>query len=330
MTLIRSMLAAAVALCFAFAASERGFAADFTLKLATVSQPSNPLTAGLQMFAKQVAEKSGGRIEVVIYHSAQLGGERDYVEGMQLGSVEMAITSTPVLTAWEPKLGIFSLPFLIRSGDQFDKVVDGPIGQDLASKFLGFKVRLLGWFDWGPRVMHNSKRPIMTPADTKGLKFRTVQDPIYVATYEALGASAVPMARPEVYSALKQGVIDGTDTDMTNYEDQGDYEVAKYSTVNVELFQTVGPLMISEAVFSKLPADLQKVLVDAAHDVAPKQRAAIRGAEEAATERLQKKGVVVSKADAKPFADATSKIWDKFASQVGGKGAIDAVANAGR
>jgi TRAP-type C4-dicarboxylate transport system substrate-binding protein len=157
-----------------------------------------------------------------------------------------------------------------------------------------------------------------------------VQDPIYVASYEALGASAVPMARPEVYSALKQGVIDGTDTDMTNYEDQGDYEVAKYTTINVELFQTVGPLMISEAVFAKMPPDLQKVLVDAARDVAPKERLEIRGAEAAATERLQKKGVVISKTDAKPFMEATAKIWDKFAGQVGGKAAIEAVARTGQ
>ena len=328
MTIFRSMFAAALA-CSALVTAHASLAADFKFKLASVSQPSNPLTAGLNMFAKEVAEKSGGRIEVVVYHSAQLGGERDYVEGMQLGSVEMAITSTPVLTAWEPRLGIFSLPFLIKSGDQLDKVLDGPTGQELAGRFGGFKVRLLGWFDWGPRVMHNSKRRVLTPADTKGLKFRTVQDPIYVAAYEALGASAVPMARPEVYSALKQGVIDGTDTDMTNYEDQGDYEVAKYTTINVELFQTVGPLMISEAVFSKLPPDLQKVLVDAARDVAPKQRASIRDAEAAATERLQKKGVVISKTDPKPFIDATAKIWDRFAAQVGGKAAIDAVANAG-
>jgi TRAP-type C4-dicarboxylate transport system substrate-binding protein len=178
--------------------------------------------------------------------------------------------------------------------------------------------------------MHNTKRPILTPADTKGLKFRTVQDPIYVASYEALGASAVPMARPEVYAALKQGVIDGTDTDMTNYEDQGDWEVAKYSTTNVELFQTVGPLMISEAIFSKMPADLQKILMDTAAEVAPKQRAMIRHAEEDATARLVKKGAVVSKTDAKPFIDATAKIWTRFSDQVGGKAVIDAVAAAGK
>jgi TRAP-type transport system periplasmic protein len=324
----RSVLAAVA--CLALGTAQTSLAADYKFKLASVSQPSNPLTAGLNMFAKEVGEKSGGRIEVTVYHSAQLGGERDYVEGMQLGSVEMAITSTPVLTAWEPRLGIFSLPFLIRSGDQLDKVLDGPVGQELAGRFGGFKVRLLGWFDWGPRVVHNSKRPVLTPADLKGLKLRTVQDPIYVSSYEALGARAVPMARPEVYSALKQGVIDGTDTDMTNYEDQGDYEVAKYTTVNVELFQTVGPLMISEAVFAKLPADLQKVLVDAAREVAPKQRLAIRSAEEAVTERLQKKGVVISKADSKPFIEATAKIWDKYAAQVGGRQTIDAISQLGQ
>lgn len=326
---IRAMLAVA-SFSLALAVTATGQAADFTFKLATVAQPSNPLAEGLNSFAKQVAEKSGGRIEVKVFHSAQLGGERDYVEGMQLGSVEMAITSTPVLTAWEPRLGIFSLPFLIRSGEHFDKVVDGPIGKELAQRFPRFKVRLLGWYDWGPRVVHNTKRPILSPADMKGLKFRTVQDPIYVASYEALGASAVPMARPEVYAALKQGVIDGTDTDMTNYEDQGDWEVAKYTTVNVELFQTVGPLMISEAVYQKLPVELQTVLVEAANATAIQQRAKIRAAETDATERLKKKGVVISTADAKPFMDATAKIWDRFSDQVGGKAVIEAVVNAGR
>jgi TRAP-type C4-dicarboxylate transport system substrate-binding protein len=177
----------------------------------------------------------------------------------------------------------------------------------------------------GARYLHDSVRMIRTPADMKGLKFRSIENPIFVETYKALGARAVPMARPEVYSALKQGVLDGLDNGLAFYESMGDYEVAKYLTLGVQLFQTPGVLMVSEKFAQRLPPDLQAALRDAAAEAIPYQRKVFRDADATTLDRLESKGVVAEVADRAPFEKAARVVWDQFADQVGGRQIIEAV-----
>jgi len=218
-TRIPLMCVAAFAALVLVAASA---SATTTIKLAYVAQPSNPYHPAMEYFAKKVQEKSKGALEVKLFHSQQLGGERDYIEGMQLGTLEMAGTSTAVLGPFEPRIQVLDLPFLFRSSDHLDKVLDGPIGKELAELFPPKGFRILGFTDMGARYLHNSKRMIRTPEDMKGLKFRVMQNPVHIETYKAMGARAVPMARPEVYSALKQGALDGLDNALAFYESMGD------------------------------------------------------------------------------------------------------------
>jgi len=304
-----------------------GHAATYTAKLAYVAQPTNPYHAAMEFFAKKVSEKSGGAIEVKLFHSQQLGGERDYVEGLQLGTLEMAGTSTAVLGPFEARIQLFDLPFLFRSSEHLDKVLDGPIGRELSDLFPAKGIRILGYTDMGARYVHNSKRMIRTPEDMKGLKFRVMQNPVHIETYKAMGARAVPMARPEVYSALKQGVLDGLDNALAFYESMGDYEVAKYLTMGVQIMQTPGAVMVSEKFYQGLPPDLRKALHEAAAESMPHQRKIFREADTATLERLKKKGVVVETADPTPFADAAKAVWTEFESKVGGRAKIEAVLN---
>jgi TRAP-type C4-dicarboxylate transport system substrate-binding protein len=159
----------------------------------------------------------------------------------------------------------------------------------------------------------------------KGLKFRAIENPVHLETYRALGARAVPMARPEVYSALKQGVLDGLDNALAFYESMGDYEVATYLTLGVQLFQTPGALMISNTFFQRLPADLQKAVTEAAEESVPYQRKVFREAEGEILARLKTKGVVTKEADPTPFAEASKSVWEKFSADVGGAELIQAV-----
>jgi TRAP-type transport system periplasmic protein len=300
-------------------------AADFTAKLAYVAQPTNPFHKGMEFFAQKVAEKTGGKVEIKLFHSQQLGGERDYIEGLQLGSVEMAATSIGPLVGFEKSMGLFTLPFLFRSSEHLDAVLDGPIGKSLGEKMTTKGIRVVGYTEMGARYLHNSQRMVEKPEDMKGLKFRAIENPIHLETYRVLGARAVPMARPEVYSALKQGVLDGLDNALAFYESMGDYEVAKYLTLGVQLFQTPGALMISDKFLQKLPPDLQKAVMEAGAESIPYQRAAFREGDSTILDRLRSKGVTTKVADPKPFADAAMAVWDKFAADVGGRATIDAV-----
>jgi len=305
-------------------------AADFTLKLAHAANQTTVFNKAMELFAKTVGERSGGRIEVKVFHSSQLGGERDYVEGLQLGSVEIAAVTTSALTSFEPQVAIFNLPFLFKSSEHFDKVVDGPVGTALAKKLEARQIRVLGFTDMGVRYMHDTIRPITKPADLVDLKMRVPQDSVPLATYAALGARAIPMAWPEVYSALKQGVIDGLDNALPFYEASGTYESAKYLTVGVPIFQATGILAVSGSTYARLPADLRKVLDESATAVLPEQRRMFREDAKVILERLRGKGVVITETDPAPFAAAAETVWDKFAAQVGGKAAIQAVVNTGK
>ncbi len=303
------------------------YGAKYTVKLAYVAQPMNPFHPAMEHFAKKVEEKSKGAIEVKLFHSSQLGGERDNVEGLRLGTIEMAAPGSTMLASIEPRIDLFSLPFLFRSSEHMDKIFDGPIGKEIADLFPAKGLRILGYADFGPRYIHNSKRMIKTPEDMKGLKFRVPESRVHLATYRALGAQAVPMARPEVYSALKQGVLDGLDNSLPFYESMGDYEVAKYLTMGVQIMQTPVALLVSERFYQGLPVDLQKVLQEAAAETMPYQRKLFREADMATLERLKKKGVVVDTADPAPFMEAVRGVWKEFEDQVGGRAKIEAVLN---
>ena len=299
--------------------------AEYEPKLAYVAQTTNPFHTAMEFFRDKVLEKTDGAMDIKLFHSQQLGGERDYAEGLQLGTLEMAGISTAPLAAFEPSVGLFSLPFLFRSPEHMDKVLDGPIGDEIAAKFPPKGIRILGYLDLGGRYIHNSQRIVRTPEDMQGIKFRVMEDPIHLETYRALGARAVPMARPEVYSALKQGVLDGLDNALAFYESMGDYEVAKYLTVGMQIRQTPGVLMISEAYFQSLPDDIRNAVVEAAEETVPYQREVFRAADDETLERLKSKGVVTGEADPEPFEEAARAVWETFADQVGGMEMIERV-----
>lgn len=297
----------------------------FTAKLAETSPPTHPDHKAYVFLAKRVAEKSDSQLEIVIFPGMQLGGERDVIEGLQLGSVQLAGNSTSVLGNFEPSLQILDLPFLFRDREHSFRVLDGPIGDELRAKILKAGIRILTFFELGVRYVHDSKKPIGSPSDMKDLKFRVMQNPVHIAMYEALGARAIPMARPEVYPALKQGVLDGLDNALLWYEAMHDYEVAKYLTLGVPVMMPGGALTASEKWYKTLPERLQIALNESAIEFRELQRKLFYEEELKVLERLKQRGIIVTQGNPEPFRKAMMRVWDQFAPKVGGMEKIKAI-----
>lgn len=286
------------------------------LRIASVSSPTHPHHIALEHFATLVEEKTAGRVTATVAHSSQLGGERDYIEGMQLGSIHMAQVSTAPLTAFVPELKVFSLPYIFRDSEHFLNVLNGPVGDRLFEEIEERGLVPLAWFDNGSRSVFNSIRPIESVEDLRGLKIRVLQDPIMVDTFNTLGASAVPMPYGEVYTALQQGVLDGAENAPWNILAERFYEVSQYFSLT-EHFAPPGVLLISKRVYDRLPTDVQEAVLEAGRETQDYAFQLIQEYAATSIEQLREAGMQVNEVDSAPFREAVQPVYERFADEIG-------------
>ncbi|MDO5483593.1 MAG: DctP family TRAP transporter solute-binding subunit, partial [Desulfovibrionaceae bacterium] len=191
------------------------FAAPVTLKLGHIAEPENPYGQGADYFAKLVKERTKGAIDIKVYPSSQLGNQRDLVEGLTFGTVDMTLTGTAVMGNFVPEVAVFDLPFIFRDVQHAYKALD-TVGMELCKKGEGRGMITLAIWENGVRHMTNNARPIRKPEDMKGLKFRVMEQPVYIEMMRALGASPTPMAMSELYTSLQKGVIDGQENPLAH------------------------------------------------------------------------------------------------------------------
>ncbi|HQQ54920.1 MAG TPA: DctP family TRAP transporter solute-binding subunit, partial [Ottowia sp.] len=192
-----------------------GAQAQTTMKISiSVAQNSHQGIA-IDTFAKEVEKRTGGRYKIQTFYSGALGGERESIEAVQLGTQELAFSSTGPVPNFVPEVKILDVPFLFRDKAHARAVLDGPIGQDMLAKFEPKGFKALAWAENGFRHMTNSKRDVKTPEDLKGLKMRTMENPVHVAAYKGFGIITTPMAFPEVFTALQQGTVDGQENPLS-------------------------------------------------------------------------------------------------------------------
>jgi tripartite ATP-independent transporter DctP family solute receptor len=296
--------------------------AQIVMKLAHGDQPGpTALGEASDWFKQQVESKSEGRIKVQIYPSNQLGDEMVMMNGLKVGAVDATYIVFAPITSAVPEVDIFSLPFLFKGVDQALHAANGPIGDYLKPKIeaaIGAKVAC--WGSMGERDMWDSKRPIHTLEDLKGLKIRVMQSPVQVDSYVALGAAPTPMPFGEVFTALQTKVIDGGDAGPADVEIEKFYQVTKYLTLTRHNF-LVNPMLISAGFLAKLtPQDQQLVLsigaqsCDIVTNVSKKLNAEY-------LEKLKTQGIEVfdfPDADRKAFIDAMQSVYAKNAAKVGG------------
>jgi tripartite ATP-independent transporter DctP family solute receptor len=287
-----------------------------SLKLGHAVAPVHPYHLGAVKFSELVAQRTGGKVKVEVYPSTQLGNERDMVEGLQLGTIDLVVTSTGPVGGFVPKMFVVDLPFLFRDRDHAYRVLDGPIGRDLLSALSSKSIRGLAFWENGFRQITNNLRPIEKPADLKGIKIRTMENKVHLAAFRAFGASPTPMAWSEVYTALQQRTIDGQENPIAIIHDHKLYEVQKYLALTGH-FYSPSLLLMSEKSFTGLSKDGQKVMADTALECAQYERNLLRESEAQQLETLKAKGMQVTVPNKKPFQDAAAPVYKEFEGQFG-------------
>ncbi|MDW7677998.1 MAG: TRAP transporter substrate-binding protein, partial [Bacillota bacterium] len=245
------------------AAPEPSAEAEYVIRVGHTNAPDHYYQWGLEYFAERVAEKTDGRVEILVFPADQLGGQRQEVEGLMIGTHDMVLVSTMVLSNFEPAIGAFDLPFLFSNREHAFKVLDGEIGDEVAAKFEDQGIKLLAYWENGYRYITNSVRPIVVPEDVRGLKIRVPESPVFLSTFTAMGAAATPMAFGEVFSALQLGTVDGQENPAGHVIHNAFYEVQDYISLTGH-FYTAQPLAMSKDLYDSLPADIQQAIVEAA------------------------------------------------------------------
>ncbi|WP_455596710.1 DctP family TRAP transporter solute-binding subunit, partial [Cloacibacillus porcorum] len=201
-------LLAAVTFIAIMAAGAAFAAPEYTIKVGYIGSDTHPTMQAMKVFAKDVDAGSKGKIKVELYPNAQLGGDRELCEGVQMGTIQMAIPSTSALAGFDKRIQVLDLPYLFTTRKAAFDAVDGELGQKLNAYLSKKGFEVLGYQENGFRHVTNSKRPIKTPADLKGLKIRTMENPMHIAFFKELGANPTPMSWGELYTALQQGTVD--------------------------------------------------------------------------------------------------------------------------
>lgn len=282
------------------------------LRLAHVLDTSHSVHQAMEHMAERLAEYSDGSMRIDIYPSGQLGGERETVELLQIGSLAMTKVSTAPLESFVPQMKIFGIPYLFNDRDHYFRVLDSDIGRTLLASTEVTRVRGLGYYDAGSRSFYTKDQPIESPADLDGMKIRVMQSQVAVQTVTALGGSPTPISFGELYTALQQGIVDGAENNAPSFYHSGHYEAARYYSLD-EHTSVPDILLISSRVWHSLDAQQQAWLQAAADDSVAFQRRLWQQSTEEALAAVRAAGVEVIYPDKAPFREAVAAMKASYA-----------------
>ena len=315
--MLRGSAAIVGTLSLAGAAPIPAFAqAKTPFKASDVHPPGYPTVVAVENLGKKLEQATNGRLGVQMYASMQLGGEKEAIEQAQVGAIQLARVSVGAIGPVIDDLNVLNLPFLFRNTAHMQKVIDGPIGAELLDKVTANdKAGLVGlcWMDAGARSFYNTKHPIKSIADLRGLKVRVIGNPMFVDMANALGANGVAMGYDQVFSALQTGVIDGAENNPPSFVFDNHYQAAKYYTLTEHLI-VPEILVFSRKTWDTLAKDDQDLLRKFAREAQADERVLWAAYEKQAMDKARAAGVqIVETIDKKPFQDAVKPVWDKYA-----------------
>lgn len=279
-----------------------------TWKLAhvAVAEADNPYQATSLKFKELVEKGTEGRVKINIFPQRQLGNDREILEGVQAGLIDVSASTLGPVAAFEPSVALMELPFLYKNTEHLDSVLDGPIGSKILTKLESSGFKGVGFFDDGINNITNSKHPIHSAADFKGLQMRTIESPVRIATSKALGASPIPVPYSELYTALQTGVVDGQSNPNWVISARSLWEVQEFVSITQHIWGGA-ILLINENKFSKLSEEDQKVVMEAGLAACKFGRDLGRSSEEKHLETAIEKGMI---ADRTPDIASMQKATD--------------------
>ena len=284
-------------------------------KAADVQPVGYPTVAAVESMGKKLADATQGRLSIQTYPSAQLGAEKETIEQTQIGAIQMLRVSAGAVGPIVDDINVVNMPFLFKNVAQSWKMMDGDVGQELLEKITASpNANLVGlcWMDSGARSFYNTKHPIKSIADVKGLKLRVIGNPIFIDMVNALGGNGIAMGYDQVFSSLQTGVIDGAENNPPSYVFSNHYTAAKYYSLTEHLI-IPEILCFSKRSWTALSADDQALVKKFAREAQLEERELWKKYETTAMEKAKAAGCeIIEIADKKPFQDAVKPVWDKY------------------
>jgi len=281
------------------------------MKCATITPESFPYVDGLRRWKELAEARTGGMLEMQVFHTAQLGDERRINEGILAGSVQAGI-GAGAWAGYVPAYNVVELPFLIKDLSHMYRLADGKLGAQIAeqAEAKGFKV--LAYYSAGDQHFQTRSRPVRSLADIQGLKVRVIENKALVESFRALGAVPAPLPYPQIYTALQQGTVDGTANDLLSVTSLKLYEVAKYLTWSSYVAEP-RPLIVATSFFNELPSDFQAVLLQTARESAVYERKAFEDKAASAKQEAEKGGMsFLTLSDREKWVDRVRPVWEEF------------------
>jgi tripartite ATP-independent transporter DctP family solute receptor len=294
-------------------------AARFSMKIHTVGSETHASSMSLREFERYVEEKTGGDIAVSLHVNASLGGDRQAIEAMQLGTLEGGVVGGSIVALFEPKFNVFEFPFLFNDHDAAIRSLDGQCGKILDREMQKRGVRIIGWGVNGFRHISNNRGPITKLDDMKDLKIRTMENPIHLMTFKLLGANPTPMDFGDLYAALSRKTVDAQDNPVNLVYTSKFYEVQKYYSLTSHIY-AVAPFAVSETFFRKLPDDYKRIVTDAGKIYTDMERKLTFEEEDGMLAELRKNGMEIntlSDAEKETFKKQVMPVYSKFKGSVG-------------
>ncbi|WP_374834744.1 DctP family TRAP transporter solute-binding subunit [Paenochrobactrum pullorum] len=317
----KTILATCISL---MALSVSASAADVTLSLGFVGGTQAPEAIAMKQFADEIAEKTNGRIAIDLQGGGALGGDREVIESVQLGTVDMAVPSTSVVVNFSPDFAILDVPFLFRDFDHAEAVLAGSVGEQLLASLPEKGLVGLAFGGMGFRQLTNNTRPVTKPEDVEGMKIRTQQNEMHIAVWKELGVLPTPMAIPEVYTALQQGVVDGQENPVGAIINNRFGEVQKYLSITDHAFTPL-VLLISPTAFNALSDEDKLVFKTAAQNAMKRNRDEVEAVLVTGLDGLKAQGIeIITDVDKDAFRAKLDGLYAKFADQFG-KDRLDAI-----
>lgn len=294
----------------------RGDAPAHRLKMTMSDVSSHPIYGMLKGFAADVARRTNGAVEIQVYGAGQLGSQANAMTAMQTGTIDLVCHTTGFIETIFPTVAVLDLPYLFKTSQDAEKVLDGPVGKKLFDEFPAKGIYGLSWGHWGWRPVTHTAKPVPEPKDIAGTKIRIQPGAIFAATYKVLDASPIAIDQSEVYLSLAQHAVDAVEVPLISVIAGKFYEVAKHISLTNFVYNA-GAIMASKRTLDRLPAPLQTAIREAAVAATPGWRTMMAQKTDDAMVYLKKQGCTVTEVNKKAYDTALRPVYDQFRPVVG-------------